>query len=151
MTTRDGGSRHEIGRALNSHADPKVERRHAERHAVSLKLSLTTDSPSNGGTLTAPASVRNMSRTGVLVSTRHKIAPGSNVTIVIPTDHCPDGMSLPSTFAGPVETVRVSQAERGKLDVALRFGGALTRSVEFGVFMDFTMVTADSHRPPARL
>lgn len=114
------------------------DRREAERFDLSLKASISTDRAGEG-ILVSPAEVRNMSRCGVLVSTRHKLNPFQDVTVSLPTDQCPEGMNLPEAFVGPATVVRAEDEEDRWL-VALRFSNHFGHAPEFADYMDFLQI-----------
>jgi hypothetical protein len=122
--------------------EPRKERREAERYTVTLKLSVSTDDAPNGSVLVAPATVRNISRVGVLVETKQRLQSGQQVTLAIPTGQCPDGMRMPEAFVGPATAMRVIEAEHRCQWAGLRFGDAFLQNMEFGMFIEFLQSTA---------
>lgn len=116
---------------------PSGERREAERFQTMLKFAISRTDPCGNGLLVEPVHVRDISRVGALVTTRHQVEPSENVLLSIPTDQCPDSMGLPRAFVGSAEVVRTL----GKIDhntaIALRFSEVISHNREFAVFLDF--------------
>jgi hypothetical protein len=122
--------------------DPSDERREAERYALTFKLSVSVEAPGGGGVTITPATVWNISRSGVLVETREPLPHMQIISIAIPTDQCPEGMRMPQAFIGGAIVARSGRTTQGKCLAGLRFGDSLTQNMEFVMYMEFLQSTA---------
>ena len=118
------------------------ERREAERFAVPLGLSVSTENPNDAGLTVSPAQVRDISATGAFISTPARLEPRQSVVIAVPTDQCPGAMSLPEAFVGAATVMRAHQEENGRQLAAVRLGDAFHQNIDFAMFVDFIQAKA---------
>jgi len=129
---------------LEKRVSESDDRRDAERIQANLKLSISLET-AGGGLSVTPASIQDISRNGVLVSTRRELNTLQDLMIAIPSNICPGGMQLPEAFIGPAMVVRVdAPKEQDRYLVALRFGDGLSNNVQFISFLDFLQTKAEA-------
>lgn len=117
-------------------AEAAIERREAERFNIDMKVSVSTEG--NGGGLTvSPATVQDISRTGVCVSLRQHIPPRQSVLLAMPTSICPDDMHMPEAFVGSATVVRLAGSDNGASWIGLRLGDGFYHNMEFALFMEY--------------
>ena len=121
---------------------PLHERREAERYTITFKLSMTVDAAEGDLPSISSAEVLNISHVGALVETNQPLLPSQLITLTIPTDQCPEEMSMPRAFVGRAVVMRCERFGGGRYLTGLRFGESLTQSMEFIMFTDFLQSTA---------
>ena len=129
-------SRAQINAKAPHFAEATIERREAERFSLDMKVSISTEGH-GGGLTVSPATVQDMSRTGVWVSLRQHIPPLQSVQLAIPTSLCPKDMQMPETFVGPATVVRLEHSDDGASRLGLRLGDSFYRNMEFALFMEY--------------
>lgn len=117
--------------------EKKDERRIASRAHSQFKITVTVERTSTALQLVGPGLVKDLSDTGVLMLTKHQLHAGQQVTLIIPTNFCPDSMGMPEAFLGPAEVIRVKPVDERRNLSALHFGPALSNNMEFAVFLEY--------------
>ncbi len=128
----------------NRHAqDSTVNRREFDRMKVGFKVSVSIDEPARGRTLITPAVVHDISRGGVLIETRQDLYPGQRVSVSIPTEICPDRLSLPRALNGQADVVHARHGAGHRSCAGLRFCESLRCLPEFTAFLDYLSMSPD--------
>ncbi|MDX9971648.1 MAG: PilZ domain-containing protein [FCB group bacterium] len=127
------------------------ERRRAPRIKCRFKLSITADDQDRNQRVVGPGLVRDISLTGMLLVTKHSLAPEQRVQVEVPTMGCVDSMCLPSVFEGTAEVIRAREIDGGKQDVALRFGEDLFQNMDFAIFIDALMTVSKVMTPTQKI
>ncbi|GMW03969.1 MAG: hypothetical protein AMXMBFR84_51030 [Candidatus Hydrogenedentota bacterium] len=129
--------RYNVNQAWVDPYDTPANRREADRFPVRAKLSMTVENQSIRQTLVGPGIIENLSRTGVLVKTRHKLRAGQRISIAFPTARFRGDIVFPEAFMGTAEVVRSTPLGDGVVSAALSFGDAFTNNMEFVLFVEF--------------
>ncbi|HOT51076.1 MAG TPA: PilZ domain-containing protein [Candidatus Hydrogenedentes bacterium] len=118
-------------------------RRESDRMKVRFKVSVSIDEPAHGRTLIAPAIVHDISRGGLLIETRQTLSPGQRVSVSIPTEICPDRLSLPRALSGHADVVHARHGAGHRSHAGLRFGESLRHLPEFAAFLDYLSMSPE--------
>jgi len=112
------------------------DQRGAKRSHLHMQITIIVSDEVTRGRLVGPGLVRDISQTGLLVVTKHRLQPGQQVTLSLPTNLCSQTMCLPPAFVGPAEVLRVSSGSKDRTMVALQFGDSLQANMEFALFVE---------------
>lgn len=128
--------RYDINAVWDDPFEERREQRKASRFSIRMAAGIAVRDVASQRSLRGRGLVRNMSYTGIRVTTKHRLRRGQEVTLAVPTKHCHGRMCLPKAFVGAAEVVRVEPGKEGCSDVALRFGESFLQDMEFAVFVD---------------
>jgi len=118
-------------------------RRVSDRMKVRFKVSVSIDEPAQGRMLITPAIVHDISRGGVLIEIRQDLSPGQRVAVSIPTEICPDRLSLPRALNGHADVVHARHGAGHRSHAGLRFSESLQCLPEFAAFLDYLSMSPD--------
>ncbi|HRI88120.1 MAG TPA: PilZ domain-containing protein [Candidatus Hydrogenedentes bacterium] len=129
-------SRYDVNAAWSDPFEPKKSnQRDSERFKFRIKISITAQSGNPPQRLVGPGIVRNVSVSGALLITKHRLELGQKVVVAIPTKRFAVSDYLPNVFMGPAVVSRVQPDTEGRMWVAIRFGDQLTQNMEFASFI----------------
>jgi len=116
--------------------EPRAEHRSAIRFKVQFRISMAVSYKHGMGCLVGAGIVKDMSHTGIRVTTKHQLLPLQDVQLSIPTKLCADDLSLPKSFGDTARVVRVTPLKGRVVEAVLRFSNSLTDNLEFTLFVD---------------
>ena len=118
------------------YAKRAIEQRESERFSIDMTVSVSAEG-NGGGLIIGPATVEDISRTGICVSLRQHIPPSHGVRLAMPTSLCPKAMHMPEAFVGPATVVRQAGSTHGTSWIGLRLGNSFYQNMEFTLFMEY--------------
>jgi PilZ domain len=128
--------RYDTDVAWEDPSEKRDERRTTGRFDATMKLKILAETPEQDARMVGPGLSLNLSHSGALVVTKHKLEPRQRVTLSIPTQASMEDGCLPKAFVGQANVVRVQPGPEGCSTVAMRFGRKLYQNMEFVVFME---------------
>ncbi|MCL4215961.1 MAG: PilZ domain-containing protein [Candidatus Hydrogenedentes bacterium] len=114
----------------------RENRRAADRFSLRHQVSVLVDDVRHECCIVGPANLKDLSLTGALASTKHKLRPRQWVTLVFPTDCCPRHMGLPKVFKGRALVTRVEQHRSHIIRFGLRFSDDFVQNMDFALFIN---------------
>ena len=116
--------------------DRPKERRHASRASSRFQVKIAVALANKESPLVGPGVVHDISVSGLRCRTKHRLAPGQPITLLVPTSNFPSEMGLPKKFLGGAQVVRSKLGPDGVSEVALRFDEDLRDDIQLAVFVD---------------
>ena len=117
--------------------DRPPEHRKARRCAARFVIKVALESMLARAPLVGPSVVKNISTQGIYFLTKHRLTPGQQVKLRIPTREVPGATGLPEAFMGGGRVVRVEAVDNKRSHVAVRLHDGLANDVDWAVFVDF--------------
>ena len=114
----------------------KDDRRKVSRFEFPMRIKIAVQDPEHKCRLIGHGNVINLSRSGLLVKTKHYVEPNSVVSIAISSKYCENSVFLPKLFLGTARVVRAEPRDHGISIVALAFGPEFEENIDFDVFID---------------
>jgi hypothetical protein len=112
------------------------ERRKTPRCTTSFMMKIAVRTSESASPLVGPARIQDVSTTGVRCLTKHKLAPGENVQVAVPTGEFPDLRGLPKAFVGTARVVRSQRVDDAHSMLSMKFGPEIAEDMDFSVFWD---------------
>lgn len=124
---------------------PPPENRASKRIMLAFKISIGVNVKGSERPLVGPGLVENMSSSGALCVTKHRLRVGQPVMVRISTELADDAPGLPKFFMDTGVVMRVDSLDAQRCRVAIQFQEALSQDIQFALFIDRLQGLADLH------
>ena len=129
-------TKYNVNAAWSDPFEPKKSnQRDSQRFKFRIKISITAQSGEPPQRLVGPGIVRNISVTGALLVTKHRLVIGQRIVVAIPTKRFAVAEYMPAVFMGPAVVTRLTPDAENRVWAAIRFGDQLTQNMEFASFI----------------
>ncbi len=112
------------------------DRRKTDRCVENVTIKIAVQVENHADPLVGQGLVLNISQTGMLCRTKHRLTVGQDIQLSIPTQGYSGTEPLPRKFIGSAKVARVITVDDTVQNVGLEFGSALSDNMSFAIFIE---------------